>query len=279
MPVEDAQPDDSQDHVADGVQAAPAAPGVPPVDVEPDPADGLALLRLELTPGADERDVARAVDEHLRRRAAQRRSPSDTGPRQPARAVDGEPLAVVTSGRLPQTHRQKPAPESAAGDETSLRPAPDVTGEASRTIPEQILPVVLPDTQGRGARLGLELVQLVTRGPDVTAMVVLRDAGRQHTGVCEAAAAPGGQLRSLATATAQAMESAAGGRCRFTVEAVEVTSVSGRETAVAVLSTVSDRGTEVLTGACRVGDDPQRAMVKAVLAASNRRMSLQLASP
>lgn len=292
MPDDTARPDHDKDHVGDAVQAALAVPGVAGVRVEPDSGAGLALLRLELAHGADEADVARAVDEHLRRRAAERHaqvrppvppSPGPPPPIQPptsssqASSGDGEPLAVVTSGRLPTAHRPDPAPESVVGGDSQVRTARGTAAHATRPRPWETRPVVLPDTREPVVRLRLDRVQVMTRGMDVTATVVLSAGGRQHTGVCEAAATPGGHLRSLATATAAAMESATGGQCRFEVEATDVTSVAGQEAAVVVLSILSERGTETLTGACPVGDDAQRAMVKAVLAASNRRLSLQLA--
>lgn len=287
MPQATARPRDGGDQVADAVRAALAVPGVAAVRVEPDSADGLALLRLELVPGADSDDVAKAVDAHLRRDLGTV-PPTASAATQPVHHAapaagrvthdDGEPLAVVTSGRLPQIHR----PVATAGDQTQLRTARGAQAHAVRPRPWEALPIVLPDDQPAGrapelGRLGLDRVQVMTRGLDVTATVVLTDDGRQHTGVCEAAATPGGHHRSLAGATAQALESAAGGRCRLEVEAADITTVAGEETAVVVLSILSARGSQKLTGACPVGDDPQRAVVKAVLAASNRRMSLQLA--
>ncbi|MFZ5872779.1 MAG: hypothetical protein ACOYXW_19940, partial [Actinomycetota bacterium] len=54
------------DQVAEVVRAAVAVPGVAAVRVEPDEGGGPALLRLELVPGADEQEVAEAVDARLR---------------------------------------------------------------------------------------------------------------------------------------------------------------------------------------------------------------------
>ena len=278
--------------MVDAVRAALAVPGVAALRVEPDGADGLALLRLELVPGADEADVARAVDEHLRRGLGRVPPPAPAAsvaaaPPAPAAGASpaqetGEPLSVVTSGRLPQTEQAQDvqgASKSQPGAvtaETHLRTARGTQSHAVRPRPWETPPVILPDDGPPVSRLGLDRVQVMTRGLDVTATVVLTDGGRQHTGVCEAAATPGGHYRSLAGATVQALESAAGGRCRLEVEAADVTSVAGQETAVVVLSILSGRGTEKLTGACPVGNDPQQAVVKATLAASNRRMALQL---
>ncbi|HZI96262.1 MAG TPA: hypothetical protein VFD41_01915 [Actinomycetales bacterium] len=282
-----ARPVGGGDQVVDAVRAALAVPGVAALRVEPDTADGLALLRLELAPGANSADVARAVDEHLRRNAGRGHSPAQPGPAVGASPVPetGEPLAIVTSGRLPQrdqTTQTQPghqtagsAPPSAPAD-PRLRTSRGTQTHAGRPRPWEAPPVVLPDDGSPTSRLTLDRVQVMTRGLDVTATVVLTDNGRQHTGVCEAAATVGGHHRSLAGATAQALESAAGGRCRFEVEAADVSSVAGQETAVVVLSILSGRGTEKLTGACPVGNDPQQAVVKATLAASNRRMALQL---
>ncbi|MFZ5872216.1 MAG: hypothetical protein ACOYXW_17015, partial [Actinomycetota bacterium] len=96
-------------------------------------------------------------------------------------------------------------------------------------------------------------------------------------GVADGAATQAGAHRSLATATARAVESAAGGRLRLDVEAADVLQVAGERTAVVLLTVLTPRGPERLTGAALAGPDVGQALVKAVLAACNRRVSLELA--
>ena len=219
------------DQVAEVVRAAFAVPGVAAVRVEPDEGGGPALLRLELVPGADEQEVAEAVDARLR-----------SAPQ-------------VYSGTLAVPEQDAAAKERPAG----AAPEPDA---------------VAPPEHGR---LVLDRVQQVTERMTTTSTVVLLHAGDRHTGVADGAATQAGAHRSLATATARAVESAAGGRLRLDVEAADVLQVAGERTAVVLLTVLTPRGPERLTGAALAGPDAGQALVKAVLAACNRRVSLELA--
>jgi len=223
------------EQVAEVVRAAFAVPGVTAVRVEPDARGGPALLRLELSPDADEQEVADAVDARLR----------------------DQPQ--VFSGVLPS-----PAARRAPAESPTPRPqAPG--GDLSGAGP-------LPGLE----RLVLERVQQVTETMTTTSTVVLRNGEDRHTGVADGAATVGGSHRSLAAATARAVESAASGKVRLDVEAADVLTVASEATAVVLLTVLSRRGTERLTGAVLVGADPARAVVKAVLTACNRRVSREL---
>ena len=85
--------DGSSSARVDGVvRVALAVPGVTAVRVEP-AADGSAVVRLELVPGADEAQVAAAVQEALAREAA-------VGPVAPE-APAPEGVWIVPAGTLP----------------------------------------------------------------------------------------------------------------------------------------------------------------------------------
>lgn len=232
-----------EDQVAEVVRAALAVPGVAAVRIEPDETGGPALLRLELAPGADEQEVADAVDARLR----------------------DEPQ--VFSGTLrpaAPAHGTPEAPPVVSSEPVGSTPAP-----ASGPVPAESF---------EHARLVLERVQQVTEGMTTTTTVVLLHGEDRHTGVADGAATVGGAHRALATATARAVESAAAGRLRLDIEAADVLAMAGERTAVVLVSVLTARGPERLTGAVLSGDDPARAVVKAVLAACNRRVSLELAT-
>ncbi|MFP5334449.1 MAG: hypothetical protein ACLGIV_03965 [Actinomycetes bacterium] len=231
--------------VAEVVRAALAVPGVAAVRIEPDETGGPALLRLELAPGADEQEVADAVDARLR----------------------DQPQVFSGTLRSPVASNGAPEPPAAAPSEPAQTAPSPVPGPR---------PVAV-DAPEHG-RLVLERVQQVTEGMTTTTTVVLLHGDDRHTGVAEGAATVGGAHRALATATARAVESAAAGRLRLDIEAADVVTMAGERTALVLVSVLTARGPERLTGAVLSGDDPGRAVVKAVLAACNRRVSLELAA-
>ncbi len=140
--------------------------------------------------------------------------------------------------------------------------------------------VVAPDaagTPGAGTRVHLRRVRVTTEGTTTVAEVVLTRGEVVHTGIADAAATPAGAHRALAGATTRCLESAAGGRARLEVDGVQVDVVAGQPTAVVCLSIVTERGHEQISGSALVLGDPHRAVVRAVLAAANRRISLTTA--
>jgi hypothetical protein len=128
-------------------------------------------------------------------------------------------------------------------------------------------------------RLALRRVQVSTEGFSAVAEVVVTAGPVVHTGVADAVATPAGTHRALAAATARCLESASGGQLRLEVDGVQVEVVAGQPTVVVALSAVSSRGHDRLSGAALVREpgDQGRAVVHAVLAASNRRVALCVA--
>lgn len=300
-------PRDSGDQVADVVRAALTVPGVAAVRVEPDEKDGLALLRLELAPGADEQQVAQAVDARLRARlglegqdspeAAQEppaaaepsevpEVPAQNGAQAEADALD-EP--EVFSGVFPTSPKElePPPPQQVPQPPPQQQTPPSRTTPPRRvSVPAIAAPSVaapaapqwVTGSAGDEHRLVLERVQQVTEGMTTTSTVVLSHGTHLHTGVADGAATVGGAHRSLAAATARALESAASGRLRLDVHTADLVACAGERTAVVVLNVMTRRGAERLSGASIAGEEAGRAVVKAVLAACNRRISLELAA-
>ena len=132
-------------------------------------------------------------------------------------------------------------------------------------------------TLARPSRITIDRVQLVSAGLGVAVTVTLGLDGRSIDGEGEGAATQTGVLRSVATATLRAVERIIEGSARFEVEHVEITRAGTDQTALVVLTMVTGRSTQRLSGASVVRDDTRQAVIRAVLAALNRRMEPLLA--
>jgi hypothetical protein len=133
------------------------------------------------------------------------------------------------------------------------------------------------DSLTRPSRLTIERVQLVSAGLGATVSVTLGLDGRGFEGAAEGSATQTGLLRSVAAATLRAVERIIDGSARFEVEHVEVARTGNGRTALVVVTMVTGRSTQRLSGASVVREDTRQAMIRAVLAALNRRMEPLLA--
>jgi hypothetical protein len=135
-----------------------------------------------------------------------------------------------------------------------------------------------PDvTLARPSRLSIERVQLVSAGLGTAVTVTLALDGRTLDGEAEGAATQTGLLRSVAAATLRAVEQITDGTVRFEVEHVEIARAGTDQTALVVITMLTGRSTERLSGASVVREDTREAVIRAVLAALNRRMEPLLA--
>jgi len=132
-------------------------------------------------------------------------------------------------------------------------------------------PAVALATAGR-PRLVIERVQLVSAGLTTSVSVVLAHDGRTVQGTAEGTATTGSLHRSVAAATLRAVEAVVGEGVRFDVEHVEVARTGPDRTALVVVTMVTDRATQQLSGASVVREDVRQAVIRAVLAAVNRRV-------
>lgn len=231
---------------AEIVAALRAVPGVSDADVEPD-ADGggVGLLRLGLTPGVDEVQVATNVGRLLRERFGL--------------GVDADRVQLLEDSDVDLTLT---APEA--------RPTPP---------PEPVTVPAAPSEAPRaGRRVAIRRMQLVSSGLEVTATVTLGHGDRTVTGEATGTATSTGVHRSVAAATLRALEKLVGEDARFEVEGVEVTVTGGERTVVVALTMVSGHGSERLTGSATVREDVRQACVRAALDALNRRLEPFLAS-
>ena len=248
----------------DLVAALLGVPGVAAAAVEPVD-EGPGTLRLQLALGADEVDVAGAVNRLLR---------SQFG-----LAVDADRVRVLDGGgsRDAGPRRTPNGAADAAKPAEPTRPAESDAAEAAGAELAQQAPATGPDPRPAAARrLVIERVQLVSAHLGVTVSVTLRSGERVETGESEGAATSGALHRSVAEATLRAVERMVDDEVRFAVEHVEIASTGQERTALVVVSLVAERGTQRLSGASVVRDDARQAVIRGVLAAVNRRVGPML---
>ena len=210
--------------------------------------DDLGSLRLQLVPGADEVAVAGAVNDLLRARFGL--------------AVDTDRVRVLEEPTQRQTDSVEPPPAPASSPPTPL------TAVRTPHLPQVHM--------ARPGRLTIQRVQMLTANLGVEATVQLGLEGTIYEGRAEGAATVTSVHRSVATATLRAVESVVDGRARFEVEHLEV-AISGRDrTALVVVTMLTGRGNERLSGASVVREDVRQAVIRAVLAAVNRRLEPML---
>lgn len=250
----------------DLVTALLGVPGVAAAAVEPHGA-GPGTLRLQLASGADEVDVAGAVNRLLR---------SQFG-----LAVDADRVRVLDGGASRDAVPRRTPNGTAADAEADTEHAPAAESEVADSAASgevvQDAPAAGPDPRPAVAgRLVIERVQLVSAHLGVTVSVTLRSGERLETGESEGAATSGALHRSVAEATLRAVERMVDDEVRFAVEHVEIASTGQERTALVVVSLVAERGTQRLSGASVVRDDARQAVIRGVLAAVNRRVGPML---
>ncbi len=217
--------------------------------------DDLGSLRLQLMPGADEVAVAGAVNDLLRARFGL--------------AVDTDRVRVLEESAAPTEL-----------DELDERDDPDMPSAGANGAPSPLTAVRTPHLpqvhMARPGRLTIRRVQMMTAGLGVVATVQLGLEGTVYEGTAEGAATVTSVHRSVAIATLRAVESVVDGRARFEVEHLEV-AISGLDrTALVVITMLTGRASERLSGASVVREDIRQAVVRAVLAAVNRRLEPML---
>lgn len=255
-----------------------AVPGVASAAVDDD-AGGPGVLRLELVTGADEVSVASEVNAVLRDRFGLAVDPTGVrvvsgGTAFTAPTVNGEAVnqEVVTPEPVERdaVHRDPADPDPVDPDPVDHEATEAADGEGSprRSAAGSRRRPPLP--QGR---LTIERVGLSSSGLVTTVVVTLSADGRQLEGTAEGTATSDSLNRALACATLRAVEAAAGSTVRFELEHVELASTPGGQTALAVVTMVTERSTQRLSGASVVREDLRQAVIRAVLAAINRQVA------
>jgi hypothetical protein len=259
---------------------------------------GAHSLRLDLADGADaaevSRQVARLLSERMGLDAAM---PGAFGGALPP-APPAVPAQPTRPGRAP-VKPVSPAPFEAppafeAAPVTPAAPAAPVQAAPALVERPRPAPAVQPrdlnqprplDPGDRpGPRVLIENVHVNTFGADATVEVRLRAGDRTTSGVATGPAVDGYLLRLCATATAGAVDELlagsthADGPARCFVEHASAVSFGSTQVAVVVLLLSCGGGwVEQLAGSAVVTGDDRHAMVRATLAAVNRRVEALLA--
>jgi hypothetical protein len=292
------------------LDALRSVPGVAAANLEADDrTDGAGTLRLQLTPGADEVQVATSVNRVLREQfglavdANRVQVVEESVPIRPASATADDLL----SNDSPSTPRPAlsavpdlpPAPDLLAGPQHlgDDLPAADADPSApagsiatALTAPLETEPrttwettedadaAAVADSAERAPRVLIQRMQLVSAGLGVSTEVTLTWHGSPFQGESAAAATPTSVHRSVAQATLHAVEAVVGGRARFELEQLEINQLGADRAVIVVVSMLTSLGSERLTGVSAVREDVRQAVIRATLDSLNRRLETILLS-
>jgi hypothetical protein len=277
--------------------AVRAVPGVRDAQLRPSPTGGgVHTLRLDLADGADGAQVSRLVARLLKQRMGLAAEPRrSTEPRRAPAASPApntgqphrDPGAMPVAGTAPAPRMPVPASAAeqltgpvatnASDDRTRRRPVPAARGrDIESTEPHRVI------RSAAGPRVVIDQVQVSTLGLDATVEVRLTSGGTPAIGVASGPAVDGYVLRLAAVAATAALDQLLAtvdsweqpGRCF--VEHAAVVPFGGVDVAVVVLLLVCGNSAEQLTGSALVAGDPRQAVVRATLAAMNRRLDTLL---
>ena len=271
-------------------------PGVARAVVVPDSDGGPGVLRLSLTPDGDEVVVARAVHRILRLQfgvgldpgrievveESLPETPSVPAPR--LRTVEERSDGVIVLGEeidaLLATLEQnrEPGPRfptdvlaSAARHPAGAAPHPQAApGAASGLVDAGT------DDDEAEPRLAIARLTLAADGLGIRATVHLTRGDVEFTGSADGPSSPPSVHRIVAVATIAALADVLGPEHRVDVEAVTVTPMGEGMVAVVQVVWATQRGSERLTGASEVREDPRQAVIRATLDAVNRRLAPHL---
>jgi hypothetical protein len=274
-------------------------PGVADASLRTTPA-GAHKLRLDLADGADSAEVSRQVARLLQERMGLAAAPPDQegsdspvdAPPAPAPPVDEAEASdpILSRRRRAGSHRGRAAilEQPREGRPGAVGRAPVASGSVtaayrSGQLTESAPSRSLPAGTRPGPRVVIDHVQVSTFGLSASVDVRLSAGGRVATGAASGPAVDGYVLRLCAAATAAAVDELlrtaapvpVRGRCF--VEHAAAVSLGACEVATVVVLLVHEGWVEQLAGSALVSGDPRAAVVRATLAAINRRLEALLA--
>ncbi|QOC90211.1 hypothetical protein [Micromonospora craniellae] len=278
---------------------------------------GAHSLRLDLADGADPAEVSRHVARLLQERMGLAAAPSGVpGPpatpvrRRSTETRDGGESRPPAEPRRPVVRpagARTEAPPVRTEPEPARRRRPTPAPPRGRAVVEETGPTGSPATLGAsysggqltttesapsrpldtggvpGPRVVLDHVQVSTFGLDATVEVRLLAGDQNAAGYATGPAVDGYVLRLCAVAAAAAIDELLHGvdataeRGRCFVEHAAVVPFGNCEVATVVVLLVCDGWVEQLAGSALVAGDPRQAVVRASLAAVNRRLEALLA--
>jgi hypothetical protein len=251
-------------------------PGVSDANLKPN-ANGVHTLRLDLAEGADPAGVSRTVARLLKQKMGlaaepRRATPSDNpvagtapAPRMPIPPGPAEQLAgPVADERSRQRHPVN-----------TLRGRVATDGRAEEAEPRRGY------RSGGAFRVVLDQVQVSTLGMEATVEVRMSGPSGPAIGVASGPAVDGYVLRLAAVAATSAIDQllsrvTGDPHGRSFVEHAAVVPFGSCEVAVTVILLTHGGQVEQLTGSSLVNGDPRQAVVRATLAAVNRRLDALL---
>ncbi|MEV6634095.1 Daple [Actinoplanes sp. NPDC051470] len=290
-------PDERQEgfDVQDILAAVREVAGVRDAMVRTTPA-GANSLRLDLAEGADPAEVSRLVARLLQDRMGLDAAPQG-GSDQPTGPLPPHP-APIASASVPTT------PMPAAFVPSQPGPADPIAGSAPapagdlRRMPTMPQPPTLDEPGAETEpgppgpldighepvpRVMIDNVQVTTFGTEASVEVRLIMGGRAAKGIATGPAVDGYLLRLCATATTEAIndllvaaDRRPEGPARCFVEHAGAVPFGSNQVAVVVLLMSCGGWVEQLAGSAMVGNDGRHAMVRATLAATNRRLEALL---
>ena len=270
--------------------ALSVVPGVARATVVPDATGGPGTLRLALAPDGDEVVVTRAVQRILKLQFGVGLDPAriemveESIPEPPA--VPALRLQVVEESFDGLLELGEEIDALLAALDQDRGPGPrfltDVLASAARhpagAAPPNPTPspAPVPDAEDAKPRLAIARLIITADGLGVTATVTLTIGELEFVGSSDGPSTPSALHGIVASATINALADVLGPEHRVDVEAVTVTAVGDGAVAVVQVVWATLDGTERLTGASEVRDDPRQAVIRATLDAVNRRLAPHL---
>ncbi|MEV6601330.1 Daple [Actinoplanes sp. NPDC051346] len=196
-----------------------------------------------------------------------------------------QPVPFVPTQPNPAGRSAPPtsAPPASAPPPPELAPSAPASVEPVSTGPETAVPRPLLDPGERpGPRVMIEQVQVSTFGTEATVSVRLTVDGQTAAGEATGPGIDGYLLRLCAMATAKAVDELlahsdhAEGPAKCFVEHAAAVPFGATQVAVVVVLLATDGWVEQLAGSAVVAGDDRHAMVRATLAAVNRRLEALL---
>ncbi|WP_435871382.1 hypothetical protein [Micromonospora echinaurantiaca] len=281
-------------------QNVPGLPAAPPPPVRRRSAEPRSAERAAEPRSAEPRSAERAGERAAEPRATRTAPPGadpapggrpEAGPTRVERRAEPEPEVT------PRRRRQSAAPHRGRATveepgSVSAAPAGMATGSPATvgsysggqvTTTESAPSRPLATGGTSGPRVVIDHVQVSTFGLDATVEVRLVAGGQNATGYSTGPAVDGFVLRLCAVAAAAAVDELLRGavsapeRGRCFVEHAAVVPFGNCEVATVVVLLVCDGWVEQLAGSALVAGDPRQAVVRATLAAVNRRLEALLA--
>jgi hypothetical protein len=272
-------------------------PGVAAAVVVPDDVGGPGILRLTLDAGSDEVVVARSVHRILRMQfgvgldpgrieMVEESTPEPVLPVYPALRVVEESvddlgalgieidalLASIGPGTVPPPRYDTEVLTSAARHPAGTRSHGSGIAEPSAVSAGSSVGATSDDP----ARLAIVKLILAADGLGVSATVTLSRGVHEFSGTVDGASSGTAVNRVVAAATLTALSDVLGPEHRVDVEAVSVTSMGDGQVAVVQVLWATADGSQRLTGASEVREDPRQAVIRATLDAVNRRLAPHL---